>query len=282
MDFCSLPAYPRLSMSEVTTFRWSFEQDVFNYAAAGYESIGVWRQKLADFGEEAGIDLLVESGLRVSHLLWAGGFTGSDGRTWNEAIDDACEAIRLAGAMNAGCLIVYPGGRNNHIYRHAERLFRVALDSLLSLAEAADVTLAIEPMHPACARDWTFLTDIESTITLIEDINSPNLKLVFDTYHFGHDRTILANLREIVPHMALVQLGDRRVPHGVDQQRCPLGDGTVPLRKTIVELREAGYNGDFDIELSGAGFEAGGYHRLLADCRQRVEAMMPVLSKSTT
>jgi len=95
-------------MSEVTTFRWSFEQDVFNYVAAGYESIGVWRQKLADFGEEAGIDLLAESGLRVSHLLWAGGFTGSDGRTWNEAIDDACQAIRLAGAMNAGCLIVYP------------------------------------------------------------------------------------------------------------------------------------------------------------------------------
>ena len=104
--------------------------------------------------------------------------------------------MRLAGATRAGCLIVYPGGRNHHTFRHAERLFLSALDSLLSLAEAADVTLAIEPMHPACAREWTFLTDIESTIALIERINSPNLKLVFDTYHFGHDLALLSNLRE--------------------------------------------------------------------------------------
>lgn len=269
-------------MSEVTTYRWSFEQDVFNYAAAGYDSIGVWRQKVADFGEDAAIDLLAESSLRVSNLLWAGGFTGSDGRTWDEAIDDGYQAIRLAGAMNAGCLIVHPGGRNNHIYSHAERLFRVALDTLLSLAEGAGVTLGIEPMHPACARDWTFLTDVESTIALIESINSPNLKLVFDTYHFGHDKSILANLREIVPHIALVQLGDRKVPHSVDQQRCRLREGIVPLRKTVAALREAGYNGDFDIELAGAGFEASGYHRLLRDCRLSVEALMPALSKSLT
>jgi sugar phosphate isomerase/epimerase len=282
MNLSSVGACPRLSMSEVTTYRWSFEQDVFNYVSAGYEAIGVWRQKLTDFGEEAGIDLLADSGLRVSNLLWAGGFTGSDGRTWDDAIEDGCQAIRLAGATNAGCLIVYPGGRNNHIYSHAERLFRVALETLLSLAEAAGVTLAIEPMHAACAHDWTFLTDIESTLALIESIGSPNLKLVFDTYHFGHDRTILANLRELVPHLALVQLGDRRVPHGVDQQRCPLGEGVVPLRKTIAGLREAGYNGDYDIELAGLGFEAGGYHRLLTDCRQRIEAMLPELSKLNT
>lgn len=269
-------------MSEVTTYRWSFEQDVFNYAAAGYDSIGIWRQKIADFGVDAGVDLLAESGLRVSNLLWAGGFTGSDGRSWNDALEDGCEAIRLAGAINAGCLVVYPGGRNNHIYSHAERLFRVALDSLLSLAEGADVTLAIEPMHPACARDWTFLTDVESTVALIESINSPNLKMVFDTYHFGHDRAVLANLQEVVPHIALVQLGDRQVPHSLDHQRCPLGEGVVPLRKTIAGLREAGYNGDFDIELSGVGFESPGYHRLLGECRRRFEAMVPTMSKSMT
>lgn len=272
-------APPRLSMSEVTTYRWTFEQDVFNYSTAGIEAIGVWRQKLADFGEEEGIDLLAESSLRVSHLLWAGGFTGSDGRTFDEAIDDGCQAIRLAGAMGAGCLVIYPGGRNNHIYPHAQRLFRDALDSLLSLAEAADVILAIEPMHPACARDWTFLTDIESTIALIESINSPNLKLVFDTYHFGHDRAILSNLRELVPHLALVQLGDRREPHSVDQQRCRLGKGIVPLERLVAELFEAGYNGDFDVELWGAGFEAGDYHRLLADCRDRFDEWLPAMAK---
>lgn len=254
---------PVLSMNEVTTYRWSFEEDVQHFAAAGYEGIGVWRQKLADYGEEQGARLLAESELRVTSLLWAGGFTGSDGRSQQEAIDDAEHAIRLAGAINAGCLVVYPGGRNHHTFRHADRLLRAAIDQLLGLAEAAEVTLAIEPMHPACATEWTFLTDIEATIALIESFQSPHLKLVFDAYHFGDDQAVISNLREIVPYTALVQLGDRRKAHGIDQDRCLLGNGSVPLTQIVHNLLEAGYEGDFDIELAGEDIESSDYHHLL-------------------
>ncbi len=267
-------------MSEVSTYRWSFEQDLFHYAAAGYEAIGVWRHKLSDFGEEEGVDLLAETGMRVSHLMWAGGFTGSDGRSLNDAIDDGLHAIRLAGATNAGCLIVFPGGRNNHILSHAERLFRIALDNLISLAEAAEVTLAIKPMHLASAREWTFLTDLESTIALIESINSPHLKLVLDTYHFGHDQAVIANLREIVPHLALVQLGDRQVPPSGCGQRCPLGEGVIPLGMILAELLEAGYTGDFDVDLSNAGIQPRSYQQVLSDSRQQFQQWMPSFSKT--
>ena len=82
----------QLSVNETTTFRWSFEEDVSNYAAAGVPAIGVWRQKLSDCGETRGIELLAESGLKVSHLLWAGGFTGSDGRSFRASVEDAAEA----------------------------------------------------------------------------------------------------------------------------------------------------------------------------------------------
>ncbi|MGC3970771.1 MAG: hypothetical protein QM775_26590 [Pirellulales bacterium] len=82
-----------LSMSELTTFRWSFEEDIAQFRRAGYGSVGVWRQKLAEFGEDKGIELLEESGLKVSNLLWCGGFTGSDGRSFREGLDDAKEAV---------------------------------------------------------------------------------------------------------------------------------------------------------------------------------------------
>ena len=254
---------PVLSMNEVTTYRWTFEEDVRRYVAAGYEAIGVWRQKLSDYGEEQGVDLLAESGLRVTNLLWAGGFTGSDGRNQQEAIEDAEHAIRLAGAMNADCLVVYPGGRNNHTFRHADRLLRTALDELLGWAEAADVTLAIEPMHPACAAEWTFLTDLEATISLIDSFQTPYLKLVFDAYHFGHDSAVISNLNQMVPYTALVQLGDRHKAHGIDHDRCPLGEGKVPLTEIVQNLLEAGYQGNFDIELAGEDIELSDYGHLL-------------------
>lgn len=280
IDFFNWTPLPRLSMSQVTTYRWSFDEDIRRYVAAGYDSIGVLRQKLSDYGEDKGVDLLAEAGLRVSSLLWAGGFTGSDGRTFQEALEDAHHAIRLAGAMNAHCLVVYAGGRNNHILPHAERLFRIALENLLCFAEAAEVVLAIEPMHPACARDWTFLTDVESVVSLIEAINSPNLKLVLDTYHFGHDQALVSNLREFLPHIALVQLGDRRVAHSIDAHRCPLGEGVIPLRAILSELAAAGYNGPFDVELAGAEFGPAKYQQILVESRSRWEHFMPEMSKS--
>ena len=87
-----------LSMNEITTYRWSLEEDVENYQEAGYSGIGVWRCKVADGDENQTIDLLNASGLKVTHLSWAGGFTGSDGRSAAESIVDALEALRLAAA----------------------------------------------------------------------------------------------------------------------------------------------------------------------------------------
>ena len=121
----------RLACSELTTFRWSFEEDLENYANAGISGLGIWRQKLADYGEERGAELVAESGLAVSSLQWAGGFTGSDGRSHRESLDDARESIRLAAELRAGCLIVHSGSRGAHTFNHARRLFRQAIDKLL-------------------------------------------------------------------------------------------------------------------------------------------------------
>jgi sugar phosphate isomerase/epimerase len=269
-----------LSMNEVTTYRWPFEDDVRKYAAAGYEGIGVWRSKLSDYGEEQAVDLIAESGLRVTNLLWAGGFTGSDGRTPEESVHDAISAIRLAGALGAGCLVVYPGGRNNHIYRQAERLLRGALNELLDYAADYEVAIAIEPMHPACAAEWTFLTDLESTVALIESYNSPFLKLVFDTYHFGHDQAVLANLAELVPHIGVVHLGDRVEPHSVDQDRRRLGEGRLHLAELIRSLMEAGYTGDFDVELIGREIEPSRYGDVLKSSLEFFERVLAPVSGS--
>ena len=269
-----------LSMNQVSTFRWSLDQDVERYCQAGYDGIGVWRQKLADYGEQEGIELIRASGLRATNLMWAGGFTGSDGRSVEESVADAAEAIRTAAALEAPCLVLYSGGRNNHILSHAARLLRAALDPLVDLAGELDVTLAIEPMHAACAADWTFLTDVESALDFVQSYDAPHLQLAIDSYHFAHDQALLANLDQIVPWTALVHLGDRREPHGIDHNRAPLGTGRLPLMGFIQGLRDAGYAGDFDVKLLGREFDPRRYDALLHGSREFFErCAAPVESK---
>lgn len=257
-----------LGISELTTLRWSFEEDVSEYAAAGAAAIGVWRQKLADVGHERGAELLVHAGLAVSSLQWAGGFTGSDGRSHEESLRDARAAISSAEMLRAGCLIIHSGARGVHTANHARRLFRQALDKLLPLAEERGVPLAIEPMHGDCGAEWTFLHCLDETLALMGAYQSPALKIALDTYHWGHEPGLPDRLPQLAPHLALVQLGDGRQPPRGEPNRCLLGEGTVPLREIVAGLTAAGYDGCYEVELMGEDIESGDYRELL---RQSVQ-----------
>lgn len=269
----------QLSINEVTTYRWSFEEDVERYVAAGIGAIGVWRPKLSDFGEEKGIELLADSGLKVSNLLWAGGFTGSDGRSHRDSIDDAAEAIRLAAALCAGCLVLYSGGRGGHTHQHARRLLYDALDTLIPLAERNAVTLAIEPMHAHCAVDWTFLTSLDDALQVVAKFRHDRLKIVLDTFHLGHECGLSSRLGEVARDVAIVHLGDGESPPDREQNRTRLGNGSLPLREITSALLSAGYDGYFDVELIGEEICADDYVPLLEHSKRAVSELCGCASR---
>ena len=253
----------RLAICELTTLRWSLEEDLIHYRAAGAQGIGVWRQKLTDVGEERGAALLAQSGLRVSSLQWAGGFTGSDGRSFDESVADARAAIQTAERLKAGCLIVHSGARGVHTHNHARRLFRQALDRLVPLAEERGVALAIEPMNADCGKDFTFLNCLDETLELVAALDSSALGIALDTYHWGHCPALFDQLPRLAPQLKLVQLGDSRQPPNGEPNRCLLGDGAIPLPAIIRGLAAGGYDGFFEIELMGEEIEVAGYDAVL-------------------
>jgi sugar phosphate isomerase/epimerase len=272
-DFLEPTRMALLSMNELTTFRWSLGEDVEAYRSAGFEGIGVWRDKVSDLGEDQAVELIAKSGLRVSSLSWAGGFTGTDGRSFADAVEDGLDAVRLAARLAAGCLIVHSGARGNHTSNHARRLFKTALQKLLEPAESLGVTLAVEPMFGSCSTCWTFLEGLEESLELIRSLSSPHLKLVFDTYFLAHDEANLAQLTEIVPQLALVQLGDAHHAPRLEQARARLSEGVLPLDSILSSLHIAGYDGFFEVELIGEEIEACDNHALLAHSRQAFDEL---------
>jgi sugar phosphate isomerase/epimerase len=252
-----------LSMNETTTFRWSFEEDVTRYSAAGIPALGVWRRKLSDCGQEKALQLLEHTGLDVSHLFWAGGFTGSEGRSFWESMEDAEDALRAAHALKTDTLVIFSGARAGHTLNHARRLLCDALKKLAPHAAELGVSLAIEAMHPGCAADWTFLNTIDDILDVIQAVDSPQVKMVLDTYHLGHDSRLVDRIGEIAEFIAIVQLGDARRPPRGEQNRCRLGEGVVPLHEIVAALKSAGYDGYYDVELLGEELESVAYESLL-------------------
>jgi sugar phosphate isomerase/epimerase len=263
----------RLSVLELSTLRWSFEDDVIRYHEHGYRAIGIWRPKLSDCGEAKGRELLSEMDMSVSSLHWAGGFTGHDGRTFRESLHDALDAVQLAADLQADCLTVLAGSRAGHTKSHARRIFATALRELAECAQALGVQLAVEPMHSGCAQDFTFLTNIPDTLDILASIPHSNVGIVFDCYHMAQDPSVLGWLPSAVPFIRLVQCGDAKcAPLGM-QNRCLLGDGCVPIAEIVQTIERYGYEGYYEVELLGEDVEEYDYEHLLDSSRKLLSSL---------
>ncbi|MGD9126850.1 MAG: sugar phosphate isomerase/epimerase family protein [Planctomycetia bacterium] len=262
-------------MSQTTTLRWSFEEDVFRYQEAGIRAIGIWRQKLSDYGEAKAAELLEETGVKAAHLFWAGGFTGSDGRSFRDALVDAREAIETAVGLGTKVLTVYSGDRGGHIPSHLRRLMRSAFRELAPIAEEHGVMLAIEPMRPDVASGWTYLTSLDETLEVIHQVSSPAVKLIYDVFHFGCDPADIERIPELVDRVALVQMADSVELPEFGRSRSLHGPGHIPLPEIVDAFQESGYQGYYDVELWGPALEPVGYESVVGHIRNCLDMEPP-------
>ena len=238
-----------IAVNEFSTLRWDFQEDVVKYASQGVNKIGLSRDKVSDFGIDAAADLLFEMKMGVSSVNWAGGFTGSDGRSFLDSVEDAKEAIQFAGLVNAECLVLHSGGKNGHTDRHALRIFEHAIDSLLPVAQDYGVRLAIEPMCNADSQPWSIFRQIKPSLDLINAYESPNLGLVVDLFHCGFQLPMLSQIQSVAEKVFLIQVADRKGPD-CSQRRMP-GAGNINLSHWLDALRTAGANCSIEFEAFG-------------------------------
>lgn len=243
----------RFSISQLTTMRWSFHQDVLRYMLQGFQSIGVWRHKLDELDVFEVADYLHEMKIGVSSVHWAGGFTGSCGFTFKQALQDGVEAIEMASRLDGNVLIVHPGSRNGHTCSHARRLLKSGLENLVHYASDYGIRLAIELMPGADARQWTFIRQIQETLELVHEFPQEQIGVVLDLYHIGLNEEVFNSLSKFANRIALVQLADRSNYWEPTERRLALGEGQVPFEKWFNRLHQLGYNGMYEVELHGEG-----------------------------
>lgn len=266
----------QISVSQFTTYHWTFEEDLLRYQTLGYDSIGIWRRKIDDFGHRNAIDMLYDSSLTVSSLNWAGGFTGSDGRSYIDAIDDAVDAISLASKLNAETLIVHPGARNNHTNTHAFRLLESALAQLTPVAEDYGVKLSIELIPGFVESPWTFVHSFSQIDQLLNSFASEQLGLVLDLYHAGLNQPTLDRLEQFADRINLVQLSDRIDSAIVEENRLLPGQGSVDLVAWITKLDALDYTGPIELEVHGVGVEGIDYFERLDLSYDYLRHQLPV------
>ena len=270
----------KLSMAEITTRKWKFEEDVQNYYQYGYDAISVWLDKLGEYGIERAINLLSRYPIKVSSLVFTGQYTQPTKEERQRRIRETMEHIEIASRIGAEFICVVPGipaPRPNMSEelscglsdREGREIIVDALRTVSPLAEEKAINLAVEPLNKERMK---FVTSIKEALEIVRLVNSPRVRVLLDTYQLGLEKNIVERISQLKGYLFLVDISDRplQTPATFEEYLLP-GDGAVPLAEIITAVRKIGYKGYYNIEIFSTKMWDSDHTTILQECRKRFD-----------
>jgi sugar phosphate isomerase/epimerase len=247
----AFPPLARLSLNQMTTPRWSLREAADGCARAGLGWIGVWRDKLADAGVEAGAKLIRDAGLRVSGLCRGGMFPAATAAERAERIEDNRRAIAEAAAIGTSVLVLVCGAAPDKDIDAAREQIAAGIATVADEAKAAGVVLAIEPLHPAFAATRSAITTLGEALDIADEIDHPHVQVVIDVYHLWWDPQLYAQIARAAGRIAAYHVNDWLTTGGDPlTTRGMMGDGVIELRRIRHAVEAAGYHdGPIEVEI---------------------------------
>lgn len=248
---------PRLSVCiEMFWAEHSMEERVELAAAAGMPAIEFWSHSNKDLPLLAAA--AESAGVAVAGFVCEPGFS----LTGTGSLADHVQGLRgsAAAARRLGCstLIVTTGnciaGESDESTRR--RVVR-KLQAMATAAEEEQMTLCLEPLNPFVDHPGYWLTTMAQAADLVEAVDSPNLKILYDIYHQQMtEGKILYNL-----HRYAAVIGHIHVAGAPG--RSNLVGGDLDYRTVFAAIDKCGYSGYVGLEFRPTGDPAAALREAL-------------------
>jgi sugar phosphate isomerase/epimerase len=130
-----------------------------------------------------------------------------------------------------------------------------AIGALLDHARAANVDLAIEPLHPMYAADRACVNTLGQALDICDELDSDGkhrLGVVIDVYHVWWDPNVHAGIERAGKgeRIHAFHISDWLVPtRDLLLDRGMMGDGVVEIRKLRGAVEAQGFSGPCEVEL---------------------------------
>jgi sugar phosphate isomerase/epimerase len=247
-------AEPAFSVSEITTFHQTFEEDLANYREAGAGGIGIWEFKLADGDDRERVAGLRDSGLEATTCIpgtlsvYPVPFPGP--AQPEERVRELCAAIERLAPFEPAAILVLTGYPGDTPATEARQVVVEGLRQAARVAAEHGLPLGLEPLHRKLYPHWTMVSTIPDAIDLIEEIGEPNVGMLFDVYHLWDTDDLLEHVRRHASRFGpAVHVCDWRDPTRSEFDRALPGEGIADLPAILGALEEGGFDGWYDLEI---------------------------------
>jgi sugar phosphate isomerase/epimerase len=246
----ALADFSRLSLNQITTNSWNVREAVEGCTRAGIPWIGLWREKVHEYGLAACRRLVADAGLQVSSLCRGGWFPATSKIERQARIDDNRRAIKEAAELGTDVLVLVCGPAPDRNIIAGRAMVAEAIAQLLPDAQAAGVKLGIEPLHPMFAADRSVIVTLAEANRLVETLQSDALGVIVDAYHVWWDSDIFAQIKRASGHILGFHVSDWPVPlPDTLLGRAMMGDGRIDLPPLRAAVEATGYRGPIEVEI---------------------------------
>lgn len=228
----------------------------------GIRAVSPWRDQVAQVGLDRAAKAVKDAGLDLSGYCRGGMFTADDAHR-QEARDDNRRAVDEAKALGAPCLVLVvgglpqysrPGSAASKDMGAAQHQVEEGIAELLEYARAANMPLALEPLHPMYAADRACVNTMRQALDICERLDptaSGGLGLAVDTYHVWWDFEVLAQIKRAGEKRLLAfHVCDWLVPtKDMLLDRGMMGDGVIDIPHLRRAVEAEGFNGYVEVEL---------------------------------
>jgi sugar phosphate isomerase/epimerase len=262
--------HPRVSLSAISTFEWSLEQDLTFYEQAGITNVGVSVTKLERAGWDAGLRRVADAGLRVTNVIGLGPFRLDAAADWPEQRERLDRVLAAADALDAECAVFTTGPAGQLTWEDAADALEDAITPTLDKARGLGVPFALE--HTNSLRvDVGFVHTLADVIDLAARLGTG---VCMEVNSCWAERGLEDTIARGADALRLVQMSDFAVGTLSTPNRLVPGDGDIPLGRIAGQLLAAGYAGCFDLELIGPRIEEEGYASAAVRSVERLAAML--------
>lgn len=244
-----------VSVSQVSSMRWSLEEDLRLYERAGIRRVGVLLSKLeAAGGQGAGVRRVRDAGLRVDAVYAGASLVLRERGGWPAWRGALLAALEAADQLGAGGVLFLSGGAQGLAYEAAADAFAEAIEPLAAQLRPGGPGLWLETAGTAFA-GIGFVHTLADAGAIAR---RHDLRLVVDVAHSWWEPRLHARLAELAGLIGLVQVADLAFGARGFERVVP-GDGQLDVRGICAALLAAGYRGPFELEVLGRAIEEEGY-----------------------